>query len=118
MREHRLRHGEQGGAVASRKVTIEGNCGRRCLAQATAWQKKKTRGNRQRDIPWGTLSSFRRLPEIAGASLFAARQESLPEQSLAKQRSLSTFTLRENTRRSPHRPGRRSAFSAAAWLAF
>jgi hypothetical protein len=28
MREHRLRHGEQGGAVASRKVTLEGNRGR------------------------------------------------------------------------------------------
>ena len=28
MRQHRLRHGEQGGAVASRKVTLEGNCGR------------------------------------------------------------------------------------------
>jgi hypothetical protein len=28
MREHRHRRGEQGGAVASRKVTLEGNCGR------------------------------------------------------------------------------------------
>jgi hypothetical protein len=28
LREHRLRHGEQGGTVASREVTLEGNCGR------------------------------------------------------------------------------------------
>ena len=51
--------------------------------------------------PFGHIVS---VPEIAGASLFAARQESLPEQRLARQRSVGTFTMLENARRSPYSP--------------
>ncbi|MGB6325494.1 MAG: hypothetical protein WBG11_06875 [Methylocella sp.] len=64
-----------------------------CLAHAPAWRKKKTRGTERRPF-WLIVSVL----EIAGASLFAARQESLPEQDLERQRSLCKALQKINFR--------------------
>ncbi|MGI8570366.1 MAG: hypothetical protein ACR2KT_15605 [Methylocella sp.] len=71
-----------------------------CLAHATAWRKEKKRTVPPAAHPFGRIVP---VPEIAGASLFAARQESLREQDPARQRSLNPFTMLENARRFPRR---------------
>src|ERR1700730_1303888 len=64
-----------------------------CLAHATAWRKEKSALYPPAGHPFGHIVS---VPEIAGASLFAARQVSLSQQSLSQQ-SLSQQSLSQQS---------------------
>jgi hypothetical protein len=103
MREQRLRHGEQGGAAASRKLTLEGKLGTVFGGVPLGVAKGNRRFASRTVLPLGSIADDHRLPSIdIGHTLLFSSRDGLAKGKNAHG-AASTTSLRAHCSRSGDR---------------